>query len=112
MVFDVPEESDIAVPFWEVVAPAVGAVAIFGGIVVFLLGRTLLRPAVAGAEALAGATATVERALDPAGTVSVRGELWSAEADERIPRGERVEIVGIENLKLRVRRAGAPKETG
>ncbi len=112
LVFDVPEESDIAVPFWEVVAPAVGAVAIFGGLVVFLLGRTLLQPAVAGAEALAGAAGTVERDLDPSGTVSIRGELWSAEADERIPRGERVEIVGIEHLKLRVKRARAREETG
>jgi membrane-bound serine protease (ClpP class) len=112
MVFDVPEESDIAVPFWEVVAPAVGAVALFGGLVVFLLGRTMLRPAASGVEALAGATATVERDLDPAGTVSVRGELWSAEASERIPRGERVLVVAVENLKLRVKRAGAREEIG
>jgi membrane-bound serine protease (ClpP class) len=112
MVFDVPEESDIAVPFWEVVAPAVGAVAIFGGIVVFLLGRTMLRPATAGVEALAGATAIVERELAPSGTVSLRGELWSAEADERIPKGERVQVVGVDNLKLRVKRQSAREEIG
>jgi membrane-bound serine protease (ClpP class) len=112
MVFDVPEESDIAVPFWQVVAPSVAAVGIFGGIVVFLLGRTMLRPAVAGVETLRGASATVERDLDPAGTVSVRGELWSAEADERIPRGERVQVVAVDNLKLRVKRAPAREESG
>jgi membrane-bound serine protease (ClpP class) len=112
MVFDVPEESDIAVPFWQVVAPAVAAVGLFGGLVVVLLGRTMLRPAVAGAEALAGAAAIVERDLDPAGTVSLRGELWSAEADERIPRGERVLVVAVEDLKLRVRRARAKEESG
>jgi membrane-bound serine protease (ClpP class) len=90
----------------------VGAVAIFGGIVVFLLGRTMLRPATAGVEALAGATAIVERELAPSGTVSLRGELWSAEADERIPKGERVQVVGVDNLKLRVKRQSAREEIG
>ena len=41
MVFDVPHESDLAVPFWEVVVPAVVAMTIFGGLVVFgLSGRS------------------------------------------------------------------------
>jgi membrane-bound serine protease (ClpP class) len=105
MVFDVPEESDIPVPFWEAVVPAVAAIAIFGGIVVFLLGRSLLRPAVAGIEALVGASAVVDRDLAPEGKVWVRGELWSARADEPIARGETVEIVAVDDLRLRVRRA-------
>jgi membrane-bound serine protease (ClpP class) len=110
MVFDVPEESDIPVPFWEAVVPAVAAVAIFGGIVVFLLGRSLLRPAVAGVEALVGASAVVDRDLAPEGKVLVRGELWSARADETIARGETVEVVAVDDLRLRVRRAARAKE--
>ncbi len=110
MVFDVPEESDIPVPFWEAVVPAVAAVATFGGFVVFLLGRSLLRPAVSGVEALVGTHAVVDRDLAPEGKVRVRGELWTARADEPIARGESVEVVGIDDLSLRVRRAGRAKE--
>jgi membrane-bound serine protease (ClpP class) len=109
MVFDVPEESDIPVPFWEAVVPAVAAIAVFGGIVVFLLGRSLLRPAVAGVEALVGASAVVDRDLAPEGKVLVRGELWSASADEPIARGETVEVVAVDDLRLRVRRAARAK---
>jgi membrane-bound serine protease (ClpP class) len=110
MVFDVPEESDIPVPFWEAVVPAVAAIAVFGGIVVFLLGRSLLRPAAAGVEALVGASAVVDRDLAPEGKVLVRGELWSARADEPIARGETVEVVAVDDLRLRVRRAARAKE--
>ena len=43
--------------------------------------------------------------LHPSGTVLVRGEYWTAESDEEIEAGERVEVTSIDGLKLRVRRA-------
>jgi membrane-bound serine protease (ClpP class) len=109
MVFDVPEQSDLTVPI-QVVVGAVVAMAIFGGVVVFGLSRTLFRPQVAGAEGLIGQVARVESDIDPEGRVFLRGDLWTAEADEPIRSGEKVRITEVCDLKVRVERASEPKE--
>lgn len=44
----------------------------------------------------------VRTALDPVGTVYVKGELWSAEADETILEGEQIQVTGREGLALKV----------
>ncbi|MFP3939654.1 MAG: NfeD family protein [Acidobacteriota bacterium] len=49
--------------------------------------------------------------LAPRGKVFVSGELWDAEADERVPAGERVEVTGLEGLVLRVRPARTRSES-
>jgi membrane-bound serine protease (ClpP class) len=109
MIFDVPEQSDLAVPV-QVVAGAVLAVAIFGGVVVFGLSRSLFRPQVAGAEGLIGKIAVADSDIDPEGRVFLKGDLWTAEADERIQKGEKVRITEVCDLKVRVERAAEPKE--
>jgi membrane-bound serine protease (ClpP class) len=107
VLFDVPEQMDIAVPFWQVVVPAVAMVALFGAIIVFGVGRSMARPAAAGAEGLVGELGVVESGIgeDPSsarGRVRVRGEYWTAAADRPIAQGERVRIVAVEQLVLRV----------
>ncbi|MEE8556361.1 MAG: nodulation protein NfeD [Myxococcota bacterium] len=109
MIFDVPEQSDLAVPV-SVVAGSVLGLGIFGGIVVFGLSRALFRPQQLGAEGLIGQTAVADSDLDPEGRVFLRGDLWTAEAEEPVPRGEKVQIVEIRHLTLRVRRAPKTKE--
>ena len=42
--------------------------------------------------------------LAPEGTVLVRGEYWTAESDETVNDGERVQVTGVDGLRLRVRR--------
>lgn len=49
--------------------------------------------------------------LAPRGKVFVSGELWDAEAEERVPAGERVEVTGLEGLVLRVRSARTRSES-
>lgn len=44
--------------------------------------------------------------LSPRGKVFVSGELWDAVAEGRIAAGDRVEVVDLEGLELRVRSAG------
>jgi membrane-bound serine protease (ClpP class) len=78
MVFDVPEQSDLAVPV-QVVAGAVLAVAIFGGVVVFGLSRSLFRPQVVGAEGLIGKIAVADSDIDPEGRVFLKGDLWTVD---------------------------------
>jgi membrane-bound serine protease (ClpP class) len=102
LLFDVPEEMDVAVPFWPVVFPAVAVVAIFGAIIVFGVGRSMIRPAAAGAEGLVGELGVVEDEIREKGRVRVRGEYWTAAADKPISKGERVRVVAVEQLVLRV----------
>ncbi len=58
-----------------------------------------------GQEKLVGAVGVARTALTPGGMVYVQGEMWSAEAEggAGIREGDRVTVVGVEGLRLRVR---------
>jgi membrane-bound serine protease (ClpP class) len=105
MIFDRPEASDLNVPFWRVVAPVVGSFAGFGAIVASAVARVLRAPSKMGEGELLGMRGVASTALAPSGTVSLRGELWSAEAEGEIAQGDPVEVVAVEGMRLRVRRA-------
>lgn len=105
MLFDRPEVSDLNVSFWSVLLPAVLAVAIFGGIVVFSVGRTFGLKQTAGVGELVGLVGRSATRLSPDGKVFVRGEYWSAHSDEgEVGEGEAVEITAVEGLRLRVKK--------
>jgi membrane-bound serine protease (ClpP class) len=106
MVFDRPDLSDLNVSFWPVLVPTVLGMALFGGLVVYAVGRTLGRRQESGVSELIGMTGVATTELDPAGTVFIRGEYWNARADEPIAAHERVEATAVQGLELRVRRAG------
>jgi len=81
--------------------------------------RAHRRPVEVGREALVGRAGEARSALEPSGMVQVAGELWSAELEPGTPAiasGERVEVVGVQGLRLLVRPAprgpvdaGSPK---
>jgi membrane-bound serine protease (ClpP class) len=64
------------------------------------------RPAEVGTHTLVGAHGQVRRD----GLVAVRGELWQATAadGESLAPGDEVDVLGVEGLELRVKRAGTP----
>ena len=105
LLFDRPDASDLTVPFWSVVVPIVGGLGAFALAVVVAVGRVLRKPSAIGVGELIGMRGTASTALSPAGSVFVRGELWSADADGEIPAGEPIEVVALEGMRLRVRRA-------
>ena len=75
----------------------------------FLLARSVVKsaraPAATGAEALVGRVGIVASDLAPAGLVRIDGELWSAEAEgDQVGAGERVRVVGVEGVRLKVKR--------
>jgi membrane-bound serine protease (ClpP class) len=80
----------------------VGAVLLVVGTLVL---RAQRRSAVLGSEGMLGATGVARGRLGPEGTVVVHGEYWSAESEEPVDDGERIEVTGVEGLRLRVRRA-------
>jgi membrane-bound serine protease (ClpP class) len=60
------------------------------------------KPAMLDDEPIVGAFGHVQRALDPVGTVYVRGESWTARADKDIPAGTPIVVVEREGLTLYV----------
>jgi membrane protein implicated in regulation of membrane protease activity len=58
-----------------------------------------------GAETLVGREAVVVTPCHPEGQVRVQGEIWSARCDERADPGDRVTVLAVDELTLRVRRA-------
>ncbi len=85
------------------------AAASFGlAVLVRRLGR---RPPLQTPERLIGAEGIAQTDLDPEGTVWVRGETWTARAAAgRIAAGERVRVLAVEGLRLRVARVQPPVE--
>lgn len=53
-------------------------------------------------QAIIGAEGVATSDVDPVGTVQVRSELWTALADQPIPAGTPVRVVGVEGVRLRV----------
>jgi membrane-bound ClpP family serine protease len=65
----------------------------------------LRRRKVTGREGMLGQAGRVTQVLDPAGTVIINGEYWQASSIEgKIEVGEEVEVVGIDGLKLEVKK--------
>jgi membrane-bound serine protease (ClpP class) len=87
------------------VAGAGGGLALFILIVGAVVARWRPRGARVGVEGMLGAVGEARGRLAPTGTVVVHGEYWTAEADGPIEPGTRVEVVGVDGLRLRVRPA-------
>jgi membrane-bound serine protease (ClpP class) len=78
-------------------------------IVLFLLTlvfRAHARRSFSGREGMIGETGTARTDLAPSGKVFVHGELWTAEAEQTVPAGEKVKVIEVlEGLKIKVGKA-------
>jgi membrane-bound ClpP family serine protease len=93
----------------EISLPVIIAIGLVLGIFIFILHRAIVpslrRKRVTGAEGMIGLVGEVVESLTPGGVIRVGGEYWKAKSlDGDIETGEDVEILGIERLKLEVRR--------
>ena len=59
-----------------------------------------------GMEGLVGEIGTVSTPIDPEGKISIHGEFWNVVSDQKIETGEKVQVVGVTNLKLKVKKVG------
>ncbi len=57
-----------------------------------------------GREGLVGESGTARSDLSPAGRVFVHGELWDAVSDDPVKAGERIVVVSIQDMVLKVKR--------
>ena len=88
---------------WNVLGVCVAAVIEVGEL--YLWKRFLDRYRVrGGAEGMLGERGEVIERCDPAGRIMVRGEIWSAIAEDgaSFEPGERISIVAVEGLTLRI----------
>jgi len=98
--------------FQRVPVPLIIGASVSTGImffVIMLIGvRAQKRPVSMGAESLVGRVGIVRTGLAPRGQVQLGGELWTAElldGEEALSPDARVEVVGVDGLRLLVRKA-------
>ena len=80
---------------------------LIGGFFLFALGmafKALRTKPTTGRKGLIGKIGKVRSRIDKDGVVLVTGELWNAISDEMIEVGEKVEVVDVDSLTLRVKR--------
>jgi len=100
-----PSFQHVSIPV--VVAVSLITAAGFFAIVTFAV-RAMKVPVHTGQESLAGMNGYARSDLNPAGTVHVNGEEWSAELEaeaEPIQKGTRIQVVGVKGIRLIVRNA-------
>ncbi|NNL67423.1 MAG: nodulation protein NfeD [Myxococcales bacterium] len=104
MLFDMPEVNDLNVSFFRVLLPSVAGMSAFVGLVIVAVTRSMRLPEITGQGELVGMSGKAQTELSPEGMIFVRGEMWKARAEEPVAIGERVEVIGVDGLELRVRK--------
>jgi membrane-bound serine protease (ClpP class) len=103
LTFHVPELSDLSLPFWRAVVPTALTLSAFVVGLAWAVSRAQARPQYAGVEGMLAEVGIADSDLSPAGRVRVRGELWNAVSDAPVRAGDKVEILAVDDLVLRVR---------
>ncbi len=99
-----PQFQRVSLPLVILVALIIGIS--FAIIVGFAL-RAQKRPVITGQEGMRGQTGFARTNIDPTGQVQAGSELWTAELAEgagKIRKGEKVEVVKVEGLTLKVKK--------
>ncbi len=99
-------------PYGELPRSVIVAVVIASALFFTVAGRLGLkaqrRRKLTGAEAMVGEEGeAISDFRRGRGKVFVHGEIWNAVSDEDIRKGDRVTVIGVEGLRLRVRRVSA-----
>jgi membrane-bound serine protease (ClpP class) len=99
---------DSPLPFMRVslsvIIPAVAFTALFFLFAVGMGVRAQRRKVTTGNEGLVGETGVAKTAVHEEGSVFVHGEFWNARSDEPIAAGTPVVVVGVDGMRVSVRR--------
>ncbi|MBI2875657.1 MAG: nodulation protein NfeD [Candidatus Tectomicrobia bacterium] len=90
-----------------IVPMAIATAAFFSLLVRAVFRAHRIKPAT-GQEGLVGDIGVVRSWGGSTGRVFVQGELWEARSEDALREGEEVRIIGVEGLRLRVKRKEAP----
>ncbi len=92
---------------WTVIIPMVAAVSAFFIFALGLVVRAWLRQPRTGQQGLIGEVGVALTDLDTDGKVAIHGEYWNSRSNGRIPKGEKVRVVRVDDLLLTVTREPA-----
>lgn len=94
------------VPYMEislsVIIPMVAAVAAFFIFAIWLALRAQGRKVATGVEGMVGEVGTASTDISESGTVHIHGEYWNAQSEKPITKGDRIRVVGVDRLVLKV----------
>lgn len=97
---------DSAAPWLQisltVILLTVGIMAAFFLLLIAFVVKAHKRKPTTGREGLIGAEGDVR----PGGMVFLQGALWTAECEEPLSPGDRVKVLSVENMKIKVRKLG------
>jgi membrane-bound serine protease (ClpP class) len=88
----------------SVIIPAVMVSAAFFIFAVTKAIDARLKKPTTGMEGLIGEEGIATASISPEGKISIHGEFWNAISDQSIERGEKVQVIGVTNLKLKVKK--------
>ena len=102
LLFDT-ESSDLVVDR-SIIFTAVATLSAFMVLVGYLVFKSQKKKPTLGMEGLLGEIGEVKVGLNPTGKIFVHGEYWNAEGDGEVGAGEKVRVVGVEGMTLKVQR--------
>jgi len=88
----------------SVIIPAVLVSAAFFIFAVTKAINARLKKPTTGMEGLLGEVGSASTPIAPEGKVSIHGEFWNVVSDQNIGKGEKVQVIGVVNLKLKVKK--------
>jgi membrane-bound serine protease (ClpP class) len=83
------------------------AVLVSAGFFIFAVTKAIrarLTKPTTGMEGLIEEIGTASTSIAPEGKISIHGEFWNVTSDQKIEAGEKVRVIGVTNLKLKVKR--------
>ncbi|WP_306537137.1 nodulation protein NfeD [Geobacter sp.] len=89
---------------WQVIAITVIAVSAFSVFAVTMAVKAHRRRPTTGGEGLVGEKGKALSAIDPEGRVFIHGEYWDAWSDEPLAEGEKVTVVAVEGMRVKVKK--------
>jgi membrane-bound serine protease (ClpP class) len=89
---------------WKVLIPTVIIVSAFFLVTAGLAFKAYRRKPATGSEGLIGMEGVAETDIAPEGKVFVHGENWNAFSEEVITKGEKVIVLEVKGLKIKVRK--------
>ncbi|HET6371052.1 MAG TPA: nodulation protein NfeD [Nitrospiria bacterium] len=85
-----------------VVLPSAILTALFFLVIVRAAWRAHMKQPMTGSEGLVGLVGVARSDIDLQGQITIHGEIWEAESEKPIPAGEKVRVLGVNGLKVRV----------
>jgi membrane-bound serine protease (ClpP class) len=83
------------------------AVLVSAGFFIFAVTKAIharLKKPTTGMEGLIGEEGIAVTSIAPDGKISIHGEFWNAMSDQKIEKEEKVQVIGVKNLRLKVKR--------